>query len=339
MHEGKSIPHFELTADEKTWLQEAWQLLLTNGVSPDYRTLRRNTLSKISPLFNPAGINKLLITGRTEITFLGVLHIDSESTVIKDADKILFLIKKKLVDADFQEAFKISELANELNIDGKYARIIFALLTEYGNIYNGATSKGEFRGKFDYDEYTIKGDEVLDAYLSFEGLEKKMGEYYQRTTYYASDPQLNLRTIGNRFLWIDQSGELQFNGQGILGHPLNNNRRFVDPTRVRELLLLESKDFDLLKLLNLIKEINFNFMVGNFYSVALLTRALIDHVPPIFGSSTFTQVANNYKSERNAQSFKKSMLHLENSLRSIGDSHIHSQVRRSEVAPNETQVD
>jgi hypothetical protein len=70
-------------------------------------------------------------------------------------------------------------------------------------------------------------------------------------------------------------------------------------------------------------------------AVAALTRALLDHVPPIFGVASFAEVANNY---RGSKSFRESMQHLEKSARNIGDAHLHTQIRRRETLPSATQV-
>jgi hypothetical protein len=67
----------------------------------------------------------------------------------------------------------------------------------------------------------------------------------------------------------------------------------------------------------------------------MLTRAIIDHVPPVFGYSTFLEVANNCKG---TSSFKKSMQHLENSSRNIANQHLHGQIRKSETVPTLAQV-
>jgi hypothetical protein len=67
-----------------------------------------------------------------------------------------------------------------------------------------------------------------------------------------------------------------------------------------------------------------------------LTRALLDHVPPIFGKQSFAEVANNYGG--GGKSFRESMLHLERSARNIGDAHLHIQIRNSESLPTSTQV-
>jgi hypothetical protein len=67
----------------------------------------------------------------------------------------------------------------------------------------------------------------------------------------------------------------------------------------------------------------------------MLTRALMDHVPPIFGQSTFEGIANNYSGTK---SFKDSMRHLQGSSRSIANAHLHTPIRRSESLPTSTQV-
>jgi len=113
-------------------------------------------------------------------------------------------------------------------------------------------------------------------------------------------------------------------------------RAFVDPSRVEELRKIRSDKFDFSKLVRMCEEINICFTGGCYLTVAMLTRAILDHVPPIFGANTFAQVANNYTSKK---SFKASMQTLDNSSRKIADQHLHSQIRNAEVLPNAAQVD
>ena len=110
---------------------------------------------------------------------------------------------------------------------------------------------------------------------------------------------------------------------------------FIDPSRLAELRSVSSRKFDLRRLIRLCEELDGCYQAGFFLSVAALTRALLDHVPPIFGCSRFAEVANNYAG---ARSFRESMLHLENSARRIGDAHLHIQIRPSETLPTATQV-
>jgi hypothetical protein len=110
---------------------------------------------------------------------------------------------------------------------------------------------------------------------------------------------------------------------------------FVDPSRMSELKGLKSTKYDLSKLIRYCEELDNNFRAECFLSVPMLGRAILDHVPPIFGCKSFSEVANNYAGTK---SFKQSMEHLENSLRKIADAHLHVQIRKSEVLPNRTQV-
>lgn len=116
----------------------------------------------------------------------------------------------------------------------------------------------------------------------------------------------------------------------------SSNAPFVDPTRFAELQMTQSTNFDLSKLIRYCDELNFNYDEGCFLAVSMLGRAILDHVPPIFGCKSFSEVANNYSS--GSKSFKQSMEHLEKSLRKIADAYLHVQIRKSEVLPNRTQV-
>ncbi len=110
---------------------------------------------------------------------------------------------------------------------------------------------------------------------------------------------------------------------------------YVDKERRYELATLETDKFDLKRLINLCDELNRCYRQDCYHAVAALTRSLLDHVPPIFGVSTFSEVANNYGG---SSSFKKSMSHLGRSARNIADAHLHTQVRRTEILPTRTQI-
>lgn len=111
--------------------------------------------------------------------------------------------------------------------------------------------------------------------------------------------------------------------------------RFIDRARLEQLKSIQGKRFDLSKVIRLCEEIDFCFRNDCHLAVAALTRALLDHVPPIFGTKTFAETANNYAGSR---SFKESMQHLESSARKIGDAHLHTQIRDKESLPSATQV-
>jgi len=111
---------------------------------------------------------------------------------------------------------------------------------------------------------------------------------------------------------------------------------FVDEARLADLRKLTPPNFDLLKLISLCEELNVCYRSQCYFAVAALTRALLDHVPPIFGLDSFAKVANNYG--QGGKSFSESMQHLENSARRIADAHLHLRIRKKESLPSRTQV-
>lgn len=112
---------------------------------------------------------------------------------------------------------------------------------------------------------------------------------------------------------------------------------FVDESRLQELRSLGAKDFDPRRLVRLVEELNNVYSNECFIATGMLVRAIADHVPPMFGCKSFSEVANNYVG--GGKSFRDSMRHLDNSLRKIADSQLHVQIRKSEVLLNRTQVD
>jgi len=111
---------------------------------------------------------------------------------------------------------------------------------------------------------------------------------------------------------------------------------FVDRERIEALRAKTSVAWDFSRLIGLCEEINTCWQYGAHHAVAMLTRAIIDHVPPVLGQKTFAAVAANYGGPR---SFKESMAGLDQLSRKISDSHLHTPIRDREVLPNANQVD
>lgn len=111
---------------------------------------------------------------------------------------------------------------------------------------------------------------------------------------------------------------------------------YVDAQRIFQLQAVKKIEWDLRKLVRLLQEINLAHINGMHMATVMLVRAVADHVSPILGCKTFSEVANNYTAPR---SFSDQMKHLDVSMRKVADMHLHQQVRKSEVLPSATQVD
>lgn len=125
---------------------------------------------------------------------------------------------------------------------------------------------------------------------------------------------------------LDDDGNLQVVDGSII----------VAESRLVELRLLTSEEFDFRKLVRLCEEINCAYGSQSYYATAMLVRGLLDHVPPVFGFKTFTEVASNYAG--GGKSFRQTMQHLENASRKVADAHLHMPIRESETLPTPQQV-
>jgi hypothetical protein len=111
---------------------------------------------------------------------------------------------------------------------------------------------------------------------------------------------------------------------------------FVNTTRIESLRALSGvSGFDSRKLVRLCEELNIASREGALFAVAFLTRALMDHVPPVFGFRTFADVASQYGG---GKSFRSAAEALNEFARKVADLHLHTPMRKHDVLPNETQV-
>lgn len=110
----------------------------------------------------------------------------------------------------------------------------------------------------------------------------------------------------------------------------------ISEDRLSELRALSSPDFDFRKVIRLCEELNIAFQEECYLATAMLTRAVLDHVPSVLGFKTFAEVANNYSG--GGRSFKETMQHLENTSRKVADAHLHMPMRKSETLPSVQQV-
>jgi hypothetical protein len=67
----------------------------------------------------------------------------------------------------------------------------------------------------------------------------------------------------------------------------------VSENRIDELPALSSPDFDFRKPIRRCEGLHTAFHQRCYFNTGMGTRAVLDHVPPVFAFETFTEVANN----------------------------------------------
>jgi hypothetical protein len=112
------------------------------------------------------------------------------------------------------------------------------------------------------------------------------------------------------------------------------NRRIVESGLIARLAEKKSGAVDVGSLVKMCREINSSYAHGNILATALLMRTVLNHVPPVFGHDTFSQVVANA-----GKSLKESFEHLENGLRKVADFHAHRKIAAAESYPSVAQVE
>jgi len=114
----------------------------------------------------------------------------------------------------------------------------------------------------------------------------------------------------------------------------NKTGYYVENSTIIRLSKIESKNYDLSKLVKLCQELNDGYSLENYLTCGMLIRSILDHIPPIFGKKTFEEVSSNY----GTKSFKDIIKPLQESSKKIADSYLHTQIRKKEILPTKTQI-
>jgi hypothetical protein len=113
-------------------------------------------------------------------------------------------------------------------------------------------------------------------------------------------------------------------------------RTLIDPARISELRSLRDCKLDPTRLIRICEEINICYSTECLMAVAVLSRTLINHIPPVFGFNSFVQVVSNYGGSK---SFKQMAAKLEQTARNIGDMIAHEMIRPVETLPSAATID
>jgi hypothetical protein len=111
---------------------------------------------------------------------------------------------------------------------------------------------------------------------------------------------------------------------------------YVDPMRIDQLKSISSKQFDLSRLIRLCEELNINFTGKCCLGTIMITRAILDHVPPIFGCSTFSAITAD---NSGSGALKQAVQNLSDGFGKIAGRYLDRHIKDVEPLPAINQVD
>jgi len=113
-----------------------------------------------------------------------------------------------------------------------------------------------------------------------------------------------------------------------------SNAAFLNTEVLLRLKASPATRLDPRKLVKMCEELNDAYARGNYVSSALLLRAIINHVPSVFGASTFAEVISQA-----GRSVKAILARLNDDARPIADLHTHLLMRQTEHLPTKNQLE
>lgn len=115
---------------------------------------------------------------------------------------------------------------------------------------------------------------------------------------------------------------------------ITSNTAYVAPAVIEQLRAAKPTKWDFTKLIGFCEELNDAYRRGAYLSTALLIRAVMNHVPSVFGEQTFAAVV-----AQAGRSAKPMLERLEKEARPIADLHTHILMRQRESIPTKNQVE
>jgi hypothetical protein len=101
-------------------------------------------------------------------------------------------------------------------------------------------------------------------------------------------------------------------------------RSYVKPVLLEQLVAVHGSRWDTTKLVALVQELDACVRVGHVYASHAVLRALLDHVPPVFGQQGFAAVASNHSWGKTDARYMKAL----RGFRDQADDALHRQISR-----------
>lgn len=114
---------------------------------------------------------------------------------------------------------------------------------------------------------------------------------------------------------------IAYHGGKKVTNTIHNSTKYVDPGIIDKFKSKQGK-FDYKKLTTLLEELNQNYSENRPYATLSLIRAVLDHIPPLFGTNDFAIVASNYKWGKTDKKYMKQLL----DFKAIADDVLHRQI-------------
>lgn len=182
-----------------------------------------------------------------------------------------------------------------------------------------------------FNQYWERQIMTRDSQAIYAGRQVPTHKYYEATASFITGVAEQL----NEFLYLidkvvarnkGMGQKMQKEGVGMTA--------YVDKNTLLRLNKIESENFDLSRLIAFCNELDDNYSLENYHSCAMLLRAILDHISPVFNKKSFGDVC----AQHGGKSFKDIIEPLNKTAKKIGDDYLHTQISKKVLATTKIQV-
>lgn len=182
-----------------------------------------------------------------------------------------------------------------------------------------------------FNQYWKRQIMTRDSQAIYAGRQVPTHKYYEATALFITGVAEQL----NEFLYLIDKVVAQNKDMGQKMRKEDVGRTaYVDKNTLLRLNKIESKNFDLSRLIAFCNELDDNYSLENYHSCAMLLRAILDHISPVFNKKSFEDVC----AQHGGKSFKSIIRPLNETAKKIGDDYLHTQISKKVLAVTKTQV-
>jgi hypothetical protein len=180
-----SFPRLELTEDHRTWLNEIYRRSRSRE-DLDERVIKLALREKLPPRFKTYGLNGSLISG-TNLTLLGIWHVDPESDVFDKADRVIRAIRTAIENDPKVREVSCKTISQHSGLSEDEALEIVKLICLSGNQYGQVSYQRRPDGS---SECGMKVDDcnVFDEYMVYTDLTAFVQALHDRYAFVPRDP-------------------------------------------------------------------------------------------------------------------------------------------------------
>jgi len=323
-----------LTFDQRRLLDAVWDYLFSSGSPFPIRGLPsivgKQSMKQVLDGLNGGLIFELLDQGDRylQLTLHGALLTGHGTVLASLLIRFLDYVKNLFERNSFIKEIQSEDLIEQIQLTPIESKFLFTIL-RLG--LPPGVPVGLARWNQDGSSWLVRvSDEIIDLFNSYS------------TTAFLDDRLSAGYRHGDACLLEDRQRELLPSISTIPEFLLKSSASesvpsYVSISRLDELKAVSGGRFDCTRLLSMCEELNDCAARKNPLAVILLTRTILNHVPPAFEFETFSQVAANYGG--GGSSFKKAAERLENHSRKVADRLGHMPIRDKEVVPSMVEVD